>query len=113
MAFVLKQSDTYSWPVKVELPTDGGRVDVQTFDATFKRLSQTRVNELIEGAQAGAITDRQVCVEIVTGWAGVLDDGADVPFSASALASLLDVPGVERGILQAWFESLAGAKRKN
>ena len=42
MAFVLKQSDTYKWPVTVEIPIDGGRFDKQTFDAEFKRLPQER-----------------------------------------------------------------------
>lgn len=113
MAFVLKQSDTYRWPVSVEFPADGGRIDKQTFDGEFRRLSQSRVSELIEGAKAGEITDRAVCEAILCGWSGVSDGDAEVPFSDAALAQMLDFPGVERGVIGAWFESLSGAKRKN
>ena len=38
MAFVLKQSDTYVWPVTFDIPVDGGRHEKQTFDGERRRL---------------------------------------------------------------------------
>ena len=112
MAFVLKQSDSYSWPVTVEFPVDGGRFEKQTFDVELKRLSQSRIQEVIDGK--GTTNDGDFAKEVVLGWNGVTDPkGADVPFSAAALDQLLNVPLVAAAIVEAFFGSLTGAKRKN
>ena len=114
MAFVLKQTDTYTWPVTVEIPVDGGRFDKQTFDAEFKRLSQDRNNTILEDARVGNTSDVDVCAEILVGWSGVNDgDGKEVPFSEATKAMLMDVPQVAAAVVTAYFTSLQGAKRKN
>lgn len=114
MGFVLKQSDSYVWPVAVERPVDGGRHEKSTFDVEFKRVSQTRVNELVGGGAEGTLSDRSVCEELVLGFKGVTtENGDELPFSQKNLGHLLDVPGIERAIVMAWVESLSGAKRKN
>lgn len=112
MAFVLKQSDSYHWPVEVSIPVDG-RFEKQTFDIEFRRVSQPRINELAQLGSEGAITDRQTCIELVVGWRGITDGTAEIPFSQDALGQLLDMSVMERAILVAWGESLSGAKRKN
>jgi hypothetical protein len=112
MAFVLKQSDSYSWPVTVEFPVDGGRFEKQTFDVELKRLSQSRIQEVIDGK--GTTNDADFSKEVVIGWKGVSDiEGAEVPFSTAALDQLLNVPLVGAAIVEAFFASLTGAKRKN
>lgn len=114
MAFVLKQSDTYSWPVTVEIPIDGGRFDRQTFDAEFKRLPQARNNAIIAAAKAETTTDLEVAEEVLVGWKGISDDnGEDIPYSETAKAQLLDVPGVSAALVEGYINSLLGAKRKN
>lgn len=113
MGFVIKQSDSYVWPVSIDQPADGGRHEKSTFDIEFKRISQSRIDELVEGGQTGAITDRQTCEELVIGWKGVTDGNDEIPFSQKSLAMLLDIPGVSREIVMAWVDSLSGAKRKN
>lgn len=120
MAFVLKQSATYSWPVTLRLPVDGGRYEKQTFDAQFRRLSQSRINEiqdLVRAKQRGDdvdLTDQSVADEVLAGWAGVQDDdGEEVPFSATVKAELLNIPAVASGIVVAYFESVTGNKAKN
>ena len=114
MAFVLAQSDSYSWPVTVEFPVDGGRFEKQTFDAEFKRLPQSRIEQVIERSNTDTIKDAEFAREVITGWKGVTDaKGADVPYSIEALGKLLDVPLVAGAIVQVFFASLTGAKRKN
>ena len=114
MAFVLKQSETYSWPVTVEIPIDGGRFDRQTFDAEFKRLPQARNNAIIAAAKAETTTDLEVAEEVLVGWKGISDDdGKDIPYSETAKAQLLDVPGVSAALVEGYINSLLGAKRKN
>ena len=112
--FVLSQSESYSWPVAVEFPVDGGRFDKQTFDAQFKRLSQDRIREIWDQIQANEIDDDGLCREILIGWTGIQDaNGADVPYSEKARGDLLRVPLVAAAVVSAWLDSLSKAKRKN
>lgn len=114
MAFVLKKSGSYSWPVHFDIPVDGGRFERQTFDCEFKQISQTRIREISEGIGSDGMTDADVAAEVLVGWSGVTDDnGKDVPFSQSALTDLLEVPMLAGAIVLAYFDSLQGAKRKN
>lgn len=113
MAFVLKQSDNYSWPVTVEYPIDGGRYQKHTFDAQFKRLSQSRIEEIMADAMNGELKDGAVASELLVGWSGITDGGDEIPYSEKTKAELLDMPLVAASIIKAWMESLGGAKRKN
>lgn len=123
MAFVLKQSPTYLWPIPLVLPVDGGRREKHTFDGEFRRLPQSRINEIIRIArlqergtvdQEDVIEDQEAAREILAGWSGVIDDeGKEVPFSDAALNQLLEIPTVAGQIVRTWFESLEVAKRKN
>lgn len=114
MAFVLSQSESYTWPVTVEFPIDGGRFDKQTFDAEFRRLPQTRIREIWDLIQAGDLNDDDLCADVLVGWAGIQDaSGNEVPFSEKAKASLLDVPLVAAAVVSGWLDSLSKGKRKN
>ena len=126
MAFVLNQSQSYSWPVSIQLPADGGKRQKSSFDALFKRLPQSRINEIqqlaqqrIKAAERGeeldnGVTDQTIAAEILVGWAGILDaDGDDVPYSEAVKAQLLYVPMMAGALIEAYFTSLVELKRKN
>jgi hypothetical protein len=122
MAFVLKQKDSYTWPVPLLLPGDNGRREKSTFDAEYRRLPQSRLNEIGRIARAvekGEAADDELDAqtlarEILIGWTGVVDDsGKEVPFSESALGQLLEIPSVATQIVRAFYESYEDAKRKN
>lgn len=114
MAFVLSQSTSYLWPVTVEFPVDNGRFEKQTFDAEFKRLPQSRIEQVIERSNDVSVNDSEFAREVLVGWAGVQDDKQqDIPFSVESAGRLLEVPLVAGAIVQAFFASLTGAKRKN
>jgi hypothetical protein len=122
MAFVLKQSASYTWPVPLLIPVDGGRREKHSFDAEFKRLPQSRINEIIKLARAlelgrgddESLDDKTAAREVLIGWAGITDDaGKEVPFSESALAELLEIPTIAGQIIRAWFNSMEVAKKGN
>ena len=126
MAFVLKQSSSYKWPVSFKLPVDGGKFEKQTFDAEFKRLPQARINEIqtdvqtrIKAAERSelvdtSVTDISIANELIIGWEGVVDgDGDAVTFCEAVKQQLLDIPTVASAIIVAYFDSLAGVKTKN
>lgn len=111
--FKIVQTQTYTWPVSVEFPTDKGRVEKAQFDIEFKRLSQSRLNEIRDAIEKGATTDADLAREVIMGWDGITDESGPVPYSESAREQLLDVPLVASAIVVALFNSIAGAKRKN
>jgi hypothetical protein len=122
MAFVLKQTASYTWPVPLLIPVDGGRREKHSFDAEFKRLPQSRINEIIKLARAlemgrgddESLDDKTAAKEILIGWAGITDDaGKELPFSESALAELLEIPTIAGQIIRAWFNSMEVAKKGN
>lgn len=111
--FKIVQNPTYTWPVTVEMPVDGGRVEKATFDIEFKRLTQTRLNEIRDAIEKSAITDVDLSREVITDWSGITDADGPVPYSEAARDQLLDIPLVASAIVMAFFGSISGAKRKN
>lgn len=109
--FKITQSQSYTWPVKLALPVSGGKHDPATFDAEFKRLSLTQLEELLNREDSTYVRTAR---EILIGWKGVLDDqNAEVPFSETTRDALLEVPSVAAAIVQAFIASHSDAKRKN
>jgi hypothetical protein len=114
MAFVLKKSNSYKWPVTVDVPVDGGKHERVTFDVEFKDITQSRLQEMAEESAEGNMSDVDIAREVMIGWAGVTDeDGKELPYSITKRDELLDVPLVASAIAGAYLESKQGAKRKN
>lgn len=111
--FIVTQSSAYKWPVKVQIAVDGGRFNEQTFDAEFKRLSQTEIEAFRASVASDTYSPKDIAKQVVAGWSGVQDANGDIPFSDSALNSVLDIPGVAASIVIAYFDSVNGVTRKN
>lgn len=111
--FKIVTSPTYTWPVTVELPADGGKTEKATFDAEFKRLTQTRVDEIRQAVERGEMRDADLAREAMVGWSGVVDESGPVPYSENAREQLLNIPTVATAIVMALLGSLSGARRKN
>lgn len=114
MAFKLKQSNTYFWPVEVSLPDSGGTYTRETFDVEFKRVSRQEFTELRDKAQRGKLPDFQVVNQVMVGWKGVKDDkGEDLPFSETALDAMMKINQVPPAIVEAFFKSQFEVREKN
>lgn len=112
--FVISQKQSYTWPVVVELPVDGGKIEKQTFDAEFSRVPASRITEIKEAITKGEVTDTDLAKEVMIGWDGITDDnGNAVPFSERSRDQLLEVQLVAGAVVLAWLGSLSGVKRKN
>lgn len=108
--FKMTQSSTYTWPVTVLMPADGGKFEKSTFDVEFRRLTLDEIKELESQDETGLAQ----CKAIVAGWKGVVDDSGDaVPFSDGALDTLLGWAPVRAAILTAFRDSITGARAKN
>lgn len=112
--FVIKQSDTYKWPVRFSLPsaTKAGQFDTHNVTLEFKRLPQSALAQM---TSTDGVTDESLCRQWVVGWEGVYDEEQQpVPFSDSAFGQFLEYPSVASTIVVAYIDSMSGgAKRKN
>lgn len=111
--FKIAVTETYLAPVEVQLP---GSKSKQTFEVEFLRLSQDELNALVARAKGGEVDDRQFAREVVVGWNAkhVQDaDGGSVEFSAQALENLMGIYPVPSAIVDAFYNSISGARLKN
>ncbi len=112
--FILSQKPSYTWPVKYVTATDHGKTQTSDFLAEFKRLPQSRLDEIYRTAQTETIDDEAFIEEVLLGWSGIKDaDGADVPFNGTNRRVLCDLPGMRAALVEAFFQSIRGAPRKN
>ena len=108
MAFVLKKTASYKWPVTVETPIDGGKFEKQTFDAVFKKMSRSTFNDLVDKGD-DALVDG-----ILEGWDGIKDEeGKEIAFTQKNKKELCDDPYVMKALIQAYADSVIGAPAKN
>jgi len=126
MGFVLEQSPTFRWPITIREQIDDGRYRTHQFEAVFKRLPQSRLEELAIDFQRlrhtvkndepiDRIPTRDIANEILVGWNGILepDNTTQVPFTETAKAQLLEVPTVADALVSTYIESIEKAKSKN
>ena len=114
MAFVLDQEESYSWPCRFQVPVSGGKHKTMTFDAEFKNMSQSRLEELMTLQSEGKKTDREIASEMIIGWSGVVDGkNEEIPFTEKSKKKLLDIAGMGSQMVQIFISSRSKAKAKN
>lgn len=126
MGFILEQTPTFSWPITIREQVDNGRYRTHTFDAIFKRLPQSRLEDLAINFQQlrhavkndeliDCIPTREIANEILVGWSGIFepDNITQIPYSEETKAQLLEVATVAEMLVQTYIESIEKAKSKN
>lgn len=118
--FKLAQTDTFWWPVKVSLPTDGGKYEQHSFSVRFGRMSQERLmRAYADIARAPDLIEhcareRALAREVVKEWRDVHGpDGQPLDFNEANLDMVLDVALVQAAILNSYGDALKNASRKN
>lgn len=110
MAFKLAKEITLSWPVRVNVPGDGGKVTRHTFDARFKILDQREYDLALNTS----IKDEEFIGKFLVGWDGLLDDdGEAIEFSADMVNELCKYPFVRLALIEAYNNAATGAIAKN
>lgn len=95
----------YDWDVS----TDHGK-----FTGTFRRVTQSRVDQIVEQLNAATLKDPELVDEVFAGWRDVEgSDGQPLAVTPGNRALLLDVVGIRAAVIRAWFDSISGAPRKN
>jgi hypothetical protein len=111
--FQLKRDRTFSWPVDVEVPADGGAFAKQRFTARFKEVSGDRLVELAKARPGEG--DVHILREVVVGWGEDVqdEDGSPLPFSEETLGRMIAVPYVRLALLRTYAEAIGGLLEKN
>lgn len=110
--FKLTDQATVKWPVRVQIPRDGGRSTQATFSAEFRLLPQEEVQRLVDAGAEN--TDNTLLREAVVDWADVADEsGEPLEFTTDNLDRMLRVTYVRVAMVAAFFEAQTGGRRKN
>ena len=115
MAFIIKKDKSYTWPVTISEPIDGGGFNDQKVRVKFKMLSQGRIDEIIKNE---AEEDADILSDVLIGWddeAFKDETGVSLSFSPDNKDMILSIPFVRNALVKGFFESIAGKafKRKN
>lgn len=115
MAFVIKKDKSYTWPVTISEPVDGGGFNDQKVRVKFKMLKQERIDEVVKNE---AEEDADILRDVLIGWdeeAFKDEAGNAIQFNEDNKDLILSVPFVRGALIKAFFESVAGKayKRKN
>ena len=124
MGFKISSAISYPWPVAGQIAGTPYR-----FTAHFAFLDQERIDYLtIASARRQALLERgqddeklqhitalAIAAEVLVGWGDDVTDDDDEPvlFTAAVADRFLRQQGVAAAVVEAWGDSLQGAKRGN
>ena len=113
--FKLDLSDSYAFPVKIEVIGENGKQTSYSFTGKFKRFSQSEIDDIVAQSQAGELKDVELAEKVLVGWDKDFlgPDGTPFEYNDENMRLALDTYPVRPSVISAWFESLNGAKRKN
>tara|TARA_B100001741_G_scaffold251824_1_gene213706 strand:+ start:627 stop:1001 length:375 start_codon:yes stop_codon:yes gene_type:complete len=123
--FILKKEATFTQPIKFYTPSDGGIQKEETFDAIFKIIPQSRINEIREQADKKQkeldqgitdgenISDVLIADEILVGWDGITDGEKEIPYSKATKKLILEYPLLANTLVEIYFAELTKQKAKN
>ena len=123
--FILKKEATFTHPIVFYTPGDGGTQNKETFDAVFKIIPQSRINEIATQAQKKQkeledciidginISDSLIADEILIGWDGITDGNKEVPYTPATKKQLLDIPMLANTLVTEYLNVVAQQKTKN
>ncbi|QPG06561.1 hypothetical protein IT774_05150 [Salinimonas marina] len=107
---MVKTINRLEWPVKVQVPADGGKTDTHEFTAVFKLLPQAEYDKLLRTAE----DDAAMLGELVQGWHGLTDEaGEELEYSLDVIKELCQYPFIRTAIFRAYGEAASGVASKN
>ena len=97
MGFTVVMPETIDLDVNVEVP---GVSNKQIFSITTKYLTRKERREFLDEINDNRMGDLDVLKKLVVGWSNVREEnGEDMPFNASNLERLLDIPYCHRALM--------------
>ncbi|WP_136419971.1 hypothetical protein [Herbaspirillum sp. ST 5-3] len=112
-------SDTYTWPVTVKVPANGGKQNNIQFDAEFHRVDQDEVENIFESARSvnedgvKVLIYSKVVDRVLVNMKAKNDEGKYDELPDDLQASIRRISGADRAIANAFTASITGEKAKN
>ena len=114
-------NQTYRTPITVDVPTGDGKSVAHKFAVMFARLPQDELDDLYRRMNPAKLdegekqlTDDELLAKVVTGWEDVLDDqDRPLEFNPDNFTALKNIYPTRSTLVQAFFDSIKTAKRKN
>lgn len=104
----LKIADSVWWPVVIEVPADGGKVQSLEVEGKFRLLHDDDYIATMKDAGVDLLS------QVLLDWRGIEDEsGAPLAFSPSALAQLKRIRWATAGFVMGFINAHNGAGRKN
>jgi len=107
--FKLDQTNTYWYPVIVEMTDDEGRRRKFDFDAQFERIPQDEINDLFRerSDDEPKLKDNEVVERVFRGWRKIqAADGSDLTVNAENRELLLNTYPVSSCVVRAYLKSI-------
>ncbi|MFN3513461.1 MAG: hypothetical protein ACK41C_10470 [Phenylobacterium sp.] len=101
----LDQAVEADWPVSVNVPTDGGKVEVQTFTARFKLLQQAEIE--------AAIAEAKDAYELARRFFVGFGKGEETTLTEDLFVKMMGTPYVREAIQAAYRNFTHGVAVKN
>lgn len=114
MAFVLKKSATFEWPVKFHVPV-GGKHQAQQFTGEFEILDTEEINAIVQTVDEKTGNTRLI-ERVLVGLKDIQiqdEDGNAVKEIADQVAIIARSPLTSGATVEAYFKGLAGHRAKN
>lgn len=112
--FSIKEPDSLSWPVKVNVPTDDGEggTEEAEFQMRFKYLPVPELNQVL--SKLAVASDAATVKEYIIGWDGLADqDGKTLVFSPENLDRIMRISYMLVGINRSFIDCQMGRISKN
>ncbi|WP_339863183.1 hypothetical protein [Paremcibacter congregatus] len=121
MTFRLSQKPLeVTWPITVNMPTNGGKTTVHKFSLKWKVLDTAEFDKSLPRAMDFTDDkDKEPFVEfwsrIITGWKDIKGEKGDkdLPFNADNLKTLIRIPYIQSELLSTYKECIMGRQVKN
>lgn len=110
--FKLVKRQTFKWPVKVMLPSNG-KHEVHEFTATFVKPESDDLTEILNNPDPA--TNTAFMKRHVEGWDDRIVDESDkpLPFTPENFDLVMSDVYVRPAVIAAYVDGVLGAKRKN
>jgi hypothetical protein len=124
--FVVTQKPTFSAPVIVNRPADGGTFERAEFSVIFKALKKSEIDTLLahirqrakvsaENPDAPMLKDREIIDKVLAGFGPEVVDKDEIPlpFTTENVDALCELWMVEPAIIKSFFDNYVNASAKN
>ena len=108
--FKFEKNPTFTWPVKVQVPIDGGKFEEHVFTARWQLQEAAALRKFqAEHPEGGAAA---LLEKALKSWSDVQEtDGTPIEFTPENVKRLADAPHVRSALITSYWDAADGGLR--